>query len=102
MASLLTVRGTVSTAPSESGFVEIYPKSYLKITRDHLFPVRLGVTDEQWAVRPYPDNLKPAQIEYAEFFDFGDDEWDLERTVLLGSAETVLMNGHELGSPKSV
>ena len=102
MATLLTVRGSVSTAPLDSGFVEVYPKSYLKIARNHMFPVRLGVTDEQWSVRPFPEAPKPAQIEYAEFFDFGEDEWDLERTVLLGNADVVLLNGRELGDPKSV
>ena len=102
MPELLTVKGTVSTAPCDCDFVEIYSKSYLKITRHHLFPVRIGVTDEQWAVRPYPDAPRPKQIEYDEFFDFGENEWDLEKTVLLGGADIVLINGRRLEAPKSV
>tara|TARA_Y100000748_G_scaffold303669_1_gene309613 strand:- start:2661 stop:3146 length:486 start_codon:yes stop_codon:yes gene_type:complete len=102
MAKLLTVRGTVSTAPPDAGFVEMYSKVYLKISREHLFPVRLGVTNEQWSVRPFPDAPRPPQIEYSEFFDLGDDDWNLEQTVLLGEAEVVALNGRSMGSPKSV
>ena len=102
MAKLLTVRGTVSTAPPDADFVEMYSKVYLKISRDHLFPVRLGVTNEQWSVRPFPDAPRPPQIEYSVFFDLADDDWNLEQTVLLGGAEVVALNGQSMGYPKSV
>jgi len=102
MAKLLTVRGTVLTAPPDADFVEIYPKVYLKISRDHLFPVRLGITNEQWSVRPFPDAHRPPQVEYSVFFDLADNDWNLEQTILLGEAETVALNGRSMGSPKSV
>lgn len=102
MAKLLTVQGTVSTAPPDADFAEIYPKVYLKISRDHLFPVRLGVTDEQWSVRPYPAAPRPPQIEYSVFFDLAEDDWNLEQTILLGEAEVVALNGRSMGPPKSV
>lgn len=102
MAKLLSVQGPVVTAPSDASFVEMFPKVYLKISRDYLFPVRLGITNEQWSVRPYPDAPRPPQTEYSAFFDFVDKEWNIDQTVLLGEAEAVILNGRDIGTPKSV
>ena len=41
-------------------------------------------------------------VQYSEFFDLGDDDWNLEQTILLGEAEVVALNGRSMGSPKSV
>ena len=35
-----------------------------------MFPVRLGITNNQWAVRPFPNAPKPKQIEYDILFNF--------------------------------
>ena len=100
MVKLLTVRGTVATAPPEASFIEVYPKVYLKICRDYLFPVRLGVTNDEWSVRPYPDAPRPPQTEYSIFFDFEDNDWNMEQTILLGDSDVVYLNGHDIGPPK--
>lgn len=100
MASLLTVHGIVTIASSNVEFKEVYPKTYLKNNNTHMFPVRLGITNNQWAVRPYPNAPKPKQIEYDILFNFSkDSKWDMERTVLLGQASTLLYNGVKLEPP---
>ena len=101
MALLLTVRGVVTIAPSDAEFKEVYPKTYLKNNNTHMFPVRLGITNNQWAVRPFPNAPKPKQIEYDILFNFSKDtKWDMERTVLLGDAHTLLLNGIKLNPPQ--
>lgn len=106
MVKLLSATGTIITAPPNCEFAEVYSKVYLKISNDVLFPVRLGITDEQWSVRPYKNAHKLSYPTtnhpvYLGFFEFEENEWETDRTILLGEAN-LRLNGRKLEEPISV
>tara|TARA_B100001142_G_C13998400_1_gene525597 strand:+ start:214 stop:522 length:309 start_codon:yes stop_codon:yes gene_type:complete len=90
----LTVKGTIITASPESDFIEIYEEVLLQIpSSSHKFAVTLGVSHEQWAVKPHK-TIRYSKSEYEHFFnfDYNCEDFNVNRIVLLGKANIQLDN----------
>ena len=94
---MLTLSGNINIIKANVQFVKLKDVTLQILNCPDIFEVELGVSNEEWAIKPIK---KYTKLEFEDLFgfDYKSEDFTTNRIVSLSGAK-VKLNGKELGAP---